>query len=226
MHGKLGQPRRSALRRLRLLTPLAVIGTAAALCLPTIASACPCSEFCGRVLAHGSSAYGVPWTIKASLEPPRPEQRAFAQFHFSSGACGTYRNGYFKGLRLPIHPRFAFSALQGFGEHPEADLSGVTHARVRTLIARLDDGSLLEIHPFSAPPSLRERWPWLRRVRVFDHYYPGAARVVELTACDAGDRPIARTATRKHLPLAALAAQGLGQRAQGFCESRASDAVS
>lgn len=177
------------------------------------AVACPCSEFCGSVIDHGSTLSGMPWRIKAAERPPIGPQPATAEFQFSTGACGSYEGaGYTADFALPISPRFAFSAISGggFGGAPEADLSGVTTGRAATLILRRDDGSSLTIHPRRAPDRLLRRWPWLRRVRVFDTYFAAGSKPSSLTACDVRNHVIATQAADRYFSFDATLRSGVG----------------
>jgi hypothetical protein len=175
------------------------------------ASACPCSEFCGPVIDHGSTPHGVPWRITAFERQAIGPQARAAEFHFSTGACDEYKeSGYFVGFSLPVSPRFAFSATSGsdLDEFPESDLSGLTTSRARTLILGFTDGSTLLVHPQLAPPDLRRRWPWLKRLRVFDLYFATGPRPASLAACDGRGHLIANQTASRYFSFEAAVAAG------------------
>jgi hypothetical protein len=176
------------------------------------ASACPCSEFCGPVIDHGSTPHGVPWRITAFERPAIGPQPPTAEFQFSIGACGEYREGgYGVGFSLPISRQFAFSANSGsdFDEFTESGLSGLATSRARTLILRLTDGSTLLVHPQLAPADLRRRWPWLKVLRVFDVYFPTGARPASLAACDGRRHLIARQTASRYFSFEAAVRAGV-----------------
>lgn len=204
----------SARRRLRWLPALTCGFALTAIVLPPLATACPpCSELCGRVIAHGTSPSGEPWRIKVSHLPAGRTQPPSAVFRFSNGPCATV--GYINVISLSTLTHFAFSALDGDG--PEANISGVSGIGVRLLVARFADNSRVVIRPQMAPRTLRKRWPWLRRVGVFNKFLPSRSPLRELAACDARLRPLASVGGRNERPLYALLGVAVGKRARTLC---------
>jgi hypothetical protein len=200
-------------RLVRLCGLVVLLSGTAVLFGASSAAACPCSEFCGPVIDHGSTLYRVPWRITAFERPAIGPQPTSAEFRFSTGPCGNDEGaGYFATFDLPISRRFGFSALSGAGvdEFPESDLSGLTNRRATTLILRLTDGSVVVIHPQLAPADLRRRWPWLNRVRMFDVYFESGPRAESLAACDRSGRLIARKADTGYFSLEAAVGTGAG----------------
>lgn len=188
-------------RRLRRCILVLSFGGTAALLSTGSAAACPCSEFCGPVIDHGSTLYRVPWRITAFERPAIGPQPPSAEFRFSTGPCGNDNGaGYFAAFDLPISRRLAFRALAGSSvdEFPESDLSGITSRRATTLILRLSDGSSEVIRPQLAPADLRRRWPWLNRVRAFDAYFESGLKPAGLAACDSRGRLIAKQAATRY----------------------------
>jgi len=166
------------------------------------ASACPCTEFCGPVVDHGNSLFGVPWRI-AAIPPSRgaggPRE---ADFHFSIGACGEYSEaGYLVGLPLPVPRSFVFTADTGteVDPYPEGDLSGVTSRRAVTLVVTMDGGATQTIAPRLAPRRLWKRLPWLRGLRFFDEFHPAGERPQILTAYDLAGDVLARRSSNHGL---------------------------
>ncbi len=160
---------------------------AATMLMPTGASACPCHEFCGRVVAHGSSLYGVPWRITAATRHQPSSAASTAELNFSTHACGEYsESGYSTGFRLPFTRDAFFSADTGtqIDSHPEGDLSGVTSRGIVKLALKMSDGSTLSIYPRLAPRRLWRTLPWLRRLRFFDQYFQAGAKPQEVIAFD------------------------------------------
>jgi hypothetical protein len=173
------------------LIALLVLGLGA---LPGAAPACACSESQGFVVARGKSLYGVPWRIKAS--PPRTDSlgRRGVEFHFDMLPPAFFGVGYFKGMRLPIPEGLLFSAGMGsdLDPYPESELSGLAGRGVATLTMKMSDGQLITFHPLLAPRSLRQRFPWLGRLRFFYRFFPAQLEPLSLTAFDADGQVIAR----------------------------------
>ena len=173
---------------------------------PWQASACGCGEFKGFVVASGESPHGVPWLIEASHPRTDSLGRRGVEFYFHSEPPAPAGSGYFKGMGLPIPKRFVFSAISGsfspisgseIDPYAEGDLSGVTGSRVATLVATMSNGEELTIEPQLAPSRLRARFPWLRRLRFFDHFYTAGLRPLKLAAFgSAGNLIAARSADR------------------------------
>ncbi len=178
-----------SLRRGILVAALA----SSALLVPAAASACPCTEFCGPVVGHGKSLFGVPWRITAI--PPSPRGSRDATFQFSVGACGKdSESGYFVGLPLPIPHAFVFTADTGteIDPHPEGDLSGVSTRRAVRLVVSMSGGAALTIKPRLTPRRLWKRLPWLRGLRAFDKFFPAGEKPQIVTAYDRAGRMLAR----------------------------------
>lgn len=170
-----------------LLVPMAVFA-------PAGASACPCSEFCGHVVSHGSSLYGVPWRITAATRPSFGRGSS-AEIQFSIGACGEYSEaGYFADMYLPLSRRPFFGALSGseIDPYPERDLSGRTSRGIAKLSVKMDDGETLVIEPQRAPRGLRRDLPWLNQLRFFDKFFPADQRPIEIVALDKRGRILGR----------------------------------
>jgi len=161
---------------------------------PVGASACPCSESCGHVVAHGSSLYGVPWRITAATRPSTGRGPS-AEIHFSIGACGEYSEaGYFAGMDLPLPRSPFFMANSGIeiDSYPEGDLSGRTSQGITKLSVKMDDGETLVVKPQRAPRGLRRNLPWLNRLRFFDEFFPAGQRPTEIVAFDKQGRILGR----------------------------------
>jgi hypothetical protein len=175
---------------------VAVLPLVAAALVASSASACRCTEFCGRVVAHGSSLYGVPWRITAATLPATAHQGATAEIHFSIGACGEYSEaGYSSSLELPL-PRQPFvSADRGsdLDDYPESDLSGLTSRGVTELVLRMSDGTTMSVEPQLAPRSLWRLMPWLRGLRFFDVFYTAGVEAIEVDAYDRTGRLLGGT---------------------------------
>jgi hypothetical protein len=171
---------------------LAALPVALGLWMASAASACPCTEFCGRVVAHGSSLYGVPWRVTASTRHVVGTGPT-AELEFSIHACGEYSEaGYGVSFRLPA-PKWPFVlsvAGSELDDHPEADLSGFTSNRVLRMDLRMSDGTTIETAPRTAPPRLFSRLPWLRRLRFFDQFFPAGIRPVAATVYGRGGREL------------------------------------
>jgi hypothetical protein len=178
---------------LMALAPATLLATATA-------SACPCTEFCGPVVAHGNSLFAVPWRIRAIPPSPGAEGMPTATIGFSIGPCGKEDgDGYFVGLPLPIPHAFVFSADTGteIDSHPEGDLSGVTARRAVKLVVTMSGGSTLTVRPRLAPRRLWKRLTWLRRLRFFDEFFPALTAAEKPLIVTAYDRTGAVLARRK-----------------------------
>jgi hypothetical protein len=183
----------SPMRR-RIKVWAAALSVATAVLVPAGASACPCSEFCGHVVAHGSSLYGVPWRITAATRPSTGRGPS-AEIHFSIGACGEYSEaGYFGGMYLPLPRGPFFQANSGIeiDAYPEGDLSGRTGRGITKLSVKMDDGETLAVEPQRAPVGLRRDLPWLNQLRFFDKFFPADQRPTEIVAFDKQGRILGR----------------------------------
>lgn len=166
---------------------LAALPVAAAMVGPAGASACPCHEFCGHVVAHGSSLYGVPWRITAATRPQPSMGSPTAELNFSVHACGeSSGSGYSQGFSLPVTREPFFSADSGaeIDAYAEGDLSGTTSRGIVRLALKMSDGSTLFAHPQLAPRRLLPSLPWLRRLRFFDQFFDAGSRPQEVIAFD------------------------------------------
>jgi len=119
----------------------------------------------------------------------------WAEFEFTSGDPDK-RNGlsHFSGLRLPIPRAFIFHATSGDGVYPEleGDVDGFVRPRAVRLVARMSDGSSLEIETQRPPARLRKRFPWLRGLVFFDQFYPAGVKPITITAYGRGGRLLSR----------------------------------
>jgi hypothetical protein len=177
----------------------AVSALALALAIPADASACPCSEFCGPVVDHGTTLFGVPWRIAAVRPSAGVAGRPSATLHFSTGACGSYSDdGYSPRSICRSQPPSSSKAIRGSDtdSNPDRDISGETSRRVATLTATMSQGEPLNIHPTPAPKRLWRAFPWLRSVRVFETYFPAETEVVEITAFNRASRVLDRQKLR------------------------------
>jgi hypothetical protein len=173
---------------------LAAVPVVTAVLVPAGASACPCSEFCGHVVSHGSSLYGVPWRITAATRPSTG-RGASAEIHFSVKACGEYSEaGYFVGLELPLSRRPFFHANSGIeiDSYPEGDLSGMVSRGIAKLNVKMNEGKTLVINLRRAPRGLRRDLPWLNHLRFFDKFFPAGEEPAEIVAFDHEGRILAR----------------------------------
>jgi hypothetical protein len=162
---------------------------------PAGATACACGEFNGKVVAHGTSLYGVPWRIKASRLPRDSATGPAVLVDFSIAAKDEYSEaGWGTVFALPVAPAFLLSAKTGveIDRYPEGDFSGVTDGRVETLIVTMSEGEPLTIHPQLAPTGFRRNLPWLRGLRFFDEFYAAGRRPVAIAALDSEGVVIAR----------------------------------
>ncbi|HWO16476.1 MAG TPA: hypothetical protein VNM89_07165 [Solirubrobacterales bacterium] len=179
--------------RLAAVLPIALLVLGIGV-LPGAAPACACGEPQGFVVARGESLYGVPWLIKAS--PPRTDslERRWVEFHFDMLPPAFFGVGYFKGMGFPIPEGFLFSIGSGsdLDPYPERELSGLTSRRVATLTVKMNDGPPMTFRPLLAPRPLRQRFPWLGRLRVFYWFFPSDLEPQLLTARDSGGRVLAR----------------------------------
>lgn len=89
-------------------------------------------------------------------------------------------------MPLPIPPSFIFHANTGSGVYPEleGDASGFAQARAVRLVARMSDGTSLEIELEKPPARLYKRFPWLRGFVFFDQFYPTGIEPTEISAYD------------------------------------------
>jgi hypothetical protein len=83
--------------------------------------------------------------------------------------------------------RYPINALDsGAPEGVKRAFGGYVGASVTRIVARLEDGSELQVTPVSPDEQLRRRYRWLRGMRYFAHYYeaPSGVEVVELYSAD------------------------------------------
>lgn len=181
-------------RKLKL--SLAALAVVAALAVPAGASACPCREFCGKVVAHGSSLYGVPWRITAATRTEGSMGPSSAELTFSVHACGEYsESGYGMGFSLPFTSRAPFFSADSGSEidaYPEGDLSGVTSRGIVRLALKMSDGSTIFAQPQLAPRRLWSSLPWVRRLRFFDQFFAADLRPLEVVAFDRAGEVLGR----------------------------------
>jgi len=157
----------------------------ALLLAPTTSPACACGPEARFVVAHGTSPNGAPWRIKADQEAGTAGSPRSALLEFTSGDPDESNGlGYFSHFSLPIPPAFVFHAISGSGVYPEleGEVSGFARPRATRLVAKMSDGSLVEIETQRPPEKLRKRFPWLRGLVFFDQFYPAAIEPVAITA--------------------------------------------
>jgi hypothetical protein len=152
---------------------------------PAGSSACGCGPNARFVVAHGTSPNGAPWQIKADQRPASTYSPRSVEFEFISGDPDE-RNGfgYSSSMTLPIPPAFVFHATSGSGVYPEkeGDVSGIARPRAARLVAKMSDGSTIEIETKQPPAKLRQRFPWLRGLVFFDQFYPPDIEPLAITA--------------------------------------------
>jgi hypothetical protein len=166
---------------------LALASVALFLFAPTGSSACGCGPRVRFVVAHGTSPHGARWRIKADESRGSNPSARFAEFEFSSGKTGkSIGRGYLSGMPLPIPPSFTFHANVGSGVYPEleGDASGFAQAKAVRLVARMSNGTSLEIELEKPPARLYKRFPWLRGLVFFDQFYPAGIEPTEISAYD------------------------------------------
>ena len=173
----------------RLRVSVSIAAALATLSLSSGASAGGSLEPSGPVVAHGKSAGGVPWQIRAN----RPAPGAVNVF-FVFDPPAYFDVGYLTGFSLPIPHKFIFTADTGtdLSPSPESDLSGVATRRVRTLRVRMSEGLPLEIHPRLAPLSVRRHFDWLHDLRFFNHFFPAGPEPEVVKALAADGRVLTR----------------------------------
>jgi len=171
-----------------------VLGTALLLA-PAGSQACGCGPTARFVVAHGTSPNGASWRIKADESPATAYAPRSVEFEFISGDPDE-RNGfgYSSGMGLPIPPAFVFHANSGDGVYPEmeGDVSGFARRRAVRLVAKMSDGSSIEIETQRPPTKLRRRFPWLRGLAFFDQFYPAAVEPVTVIAYGRDGRLLSR----------------------------------
>lgn len=174
---------------------LATLPAAVAMLAPAGASACPCHEFCGRVVAHGSSLHGVPWRAIAATRSSGEQNSSIAEVAFSIHACGEYSEaGYSMGFLLPFATNSFLSANLGtdIDSYPESDLSGVTSRSIVKLTLTMSKGSPLSVYPSLAPRRMWRSLPWLRQLRFFAQFFPAGTAPLEVTAFDRAGHVLVR----------------------------------
>lgn len=167
----------------RAVVAVVVLGTTLLLA-PAGSSACGCEPTVRFVVAHGTSPNGAPWRIKADEQPATTSPRS-AIFEFVAGDPNESNDfGYFSGMSLPIPHAFVFHANSGDGVYPESegDVSGFATPRAARLVAKMSDGSAIDIETKQPPAKLRQRFPWLRGLVFFDQFYPADIEPLAITA--------------------------------------------
>ncbi len=168
---------------------------AALLLAPAGSPACGCGPTARFVIAHGTSPNGASWRIKAGENPASAYGPRSVEFEFSSGNPDESNGfGYSSGLGLPIPPAFVFHATSGDGVYPEleGDVSGISRPRAVRLVAKMSDGSRIEIETQRPPAKLRRRFPWLRGLVFFDQFYPANVEPLAITAYGRDGRLLSR----------------------------------
>jgi hypothetical protein len=172
-----------------------LLGLTLLLLAPPTSPACACGPEARFVVAHGTSPNGAPWRIKADQEVGARGRPRSALFEFTSGDSDESNgSGYFSSIGLPIPRALIFHANSGSGVYPdlEGDVSGFAQGRAARLVAKMSDGSLVEIETQRPPEKLRKRFPWLRGLIFFDQFYPAAIEPVEITAYARDGRVLSR----------------------------------
>jgi hypothetical protein len=143
------------------------------------------------ILASGSSPAGAPWRIELQVSSGGPS------FNFSVGDQGA--TGHSIGLLLPIARNFGIGADAGTQVDPyaESDLSGIAGRRATKIAVTMSSGEVLFVAPALAPLRLRQRLPWLGRLRFFDLFFPAGEKPLRAKAFDHNDHPLA-IATSEH----------------------------
>ena len=172
-----------------------LLGLTLLLMAPSTSPACACGPEARFVVAHGTSPNGAPWRIKVDQMAATPGQGRSALFEFTSGdPDDSNGSGYFSSIGLPISRALVFHAVSGSGVYPEleGDVSGFAQGRAARLVAKMTDGSFVEIETHRAPKKLHRRFPWLRGLVFFDQFYPAAIEPVEITAYGRDGRVLSR----------------------------------
>jgi hypothetical protein len=127
----------------------------------------------GVVVARGRSPRGVAWRA-----------RAFRDGRGVTVAFPGHESGYLPGSvqRLSL---FRDRRVDRFGE---ADVAGITAARVVWVELHFRGGRTLGIAPQPAPAALRRTHRWLRGVRFFDRFVPARWRPSWAAVYDARGR--------------------------------------
>jgi hypothetical protein len=116
-----------------------------------------------------------------------------ADFEFGYSSPGSRDFGWGTGFSLPPPSPFLIADTgSDISPYPEDDVSGVVHAPIRELEARMSDDSTRPITLVKARESTRERHPWLRNFSVFDAFYPAGIKPKVLRAFD-GDGALIAT---------------------------------
>lgn len=168
---------------------------AALLLAPASSPACACGPEARFLVAHGTSPNGAPWRIKADEERGTRTSPRSALLEYSTGDADESNGaGYFTSMGLPIPRGLVFHATSGSGVYPEleGDVTGFARSRAVRLVAKMSDGSLIEIETQRPPERLRARFPWLRGLVFFDQFYAAEIEPLAITAYGRDGRVLSR----------------------------------
>jgi hypothetical protein len=161
----------------RSARPLA-IAVAAIICLSNAAVAQACGgTIAGPVVAHGSLPGHQRWFQRACLNGPRQ-----LLVDLDLPQPGGYDGGGGMGVPfpLPADSLFIDAPYEGYGSARANGITGVTSPSVRELRVDFRTGPPLFVRPILAPKLVRNRHPYLQRIRFFVIWYDGARGVPDM----------------------------------------------
>lgn len=126
-----------------------------------------------QLIARGHSPAGAPWTVTGTIRNTGGCKYWLFGMEFvpAGKSAGSWRGAWAIPPRSRLSDRFTIGAWDEF-EESERAFSGVSGARIRTVVVTTSNGERLTIHPKLPPDRLRRRFVWLRNVRYFMRYYP------------------------------------------------------
>ncbi len=154
-------------------------------------------------VGQGPTPTGRTWTVTASVKNNIPRGRNCRNWLFSVNfdVPGSVSGGISTSIPSGGHvgERYlGISAAEWGAPKRMSVLEGYTDFAGVRMVATMDDGSKLKIHPRAAPPRLRRHAHWLGIFRYFVVYFADKREVVSLSAFNRHGQQIAQAEATEH----------------------------
>lgn len=135
-------------------------------------------------VGQGPTPAGRTWTVTASIKNNGDSCRTWL-FGVHFDVPGSVSGGISTAIPPGGHVKeryFGISAAEWEAPRNMSVLDGFTDFAAVRVVATMDDGSTLELHPRPAPPKLRHRAHWLAIFRYFVVFFPDDREVHSLSS--------------------------------------------